>query len=148
MLRVANEEDIAEIVEVGKIMHAESRYSSQVYDPGCVADSIRNVMRGNGAVFVVEHEGSIVGGIICCISRKWFNNELSAGELALFVKPENRQGMIAVKLISAFKKWAKAMGATEIIMGITTQVNQEGAERLYLATGFDEVGKLFKYEVT
>lgn len=143
MIRPATNDDIPEIVELGRVMHAESQYSTVPYSGDKVASSVAEFI-DCGVVFVAENDGLIIGGIACGIAEHWFSEEKYAFEHALFIHPDFRKGATAVRLISAFFEWANLLGAKSAKMGITTGVNVERIAKLYRAIGLVEVGPLFQ----
>lgn len=145
MIRVATEEDICRIVELGEILHQESdEYRDIQYDRGKVTETMLGLINSGGVVFLYESGGVILGGIAGGMSEFWFSRERIAGDFSLFVHPDHRNGMIAVKLSLAFHNWARLMGARRVQMGITTGINTEGTGRLYQSLGMRMSGLLFQ----
>lgn len=147
MIRPAQMADTARIVEIGEAMHQESAYRSIPYSRDKVLGLMRSMIQGAGVVFVAEKGGEIVGGIAGGVSAHWFGDELYGYELGLFVLPEHRHGLVAMKLLLAWKNWCKEQGARSLRMGITTGVNVEGTARFYRHMGFQDAGNLFHMEI-
>ena len=144
MIRPATEDDIQEIVKIGRLMHQESdEYREISYDDEKVQESMLGLLKCGGVIFLYERDGELRGGLAGSIGEFWFSREKIAGDFALFIKPEHRQGMIAVKLILAFQSWAKQLGAKRIQMGVTTGVHAEQTGRLYQSLGMRYAGLLF-----
>lgn len=146
MIRIATLEDIPRIVELGQAMHAESNYATIPYVEEKVAASVAEFIQ-HGVVFVAENDGIVIGGIAGGIMEQWFSTEKTAFDYSFFIHPEFRRGATAIRLVTAFCEWAKALGAKTVRMGITTGVNVERTSKLYQALGFVEVGPLFQKEV-
>lgn len=146
MIRPATHEDIPRIVELGRILHAESSYSSIPYIDEKVIATMRNVI-DTGVIFVAEFDGEVVGGLAGGMAEQWFSNERTAFDYSFFIHPEFRRGAIAVRLMTAFCEWAKLLGAKTVRMGITTGIHVERTAKLYRAMGFNEVGPLFQKEL-
>lgn len=145
MIRVATESDIHRIVELGEMLHQESdEYRDIEYDRLKVAETMLALIRAEGVIFLYESGGEVLGGIAGGMSEFWFSRERIAGDFSLFVHPDHRHGMIAVKLSLAFHNWARLMGARRVQMGITTGINTEGTARLYQSLGMKKVGILFQ----
>lgn len=143
MIRVATIEDVPRIADIGAMMHAESpEYRDIEYDRDKVAQTMIGLIE-HGVVFLYESGGEIRGGVAGGLSEFWFSRERIAGDFSLFVLPEHRQGMIAVRLVLAFKAWAKMRGARRVTMGITTGIHEEATAQLYLSTGMRRNGLLF-----
>lgn len=147
MIRPATHEDIPRLVELGAIMHSTTTYADRVYHPAKTSVFLYSLIDGQGALFVAEVGGLVVGGLAGAITEQWFNNDLIAFDYALFVEPGRRQGLIAMKLVLAFQEWARLMGCKEVHMGVTTGVNVSGTARLYSRLGFKYDGPLMKMEI-
>lgn len=147
MIRVAKLEDVEEIVRLGYEMHLESRFSCERYDHEKVAKHMASLINGEGVVFVAEHDGGVVGGIACGVTERWFNDTRVAFDYALFVRKGSRNGIIAMKLVSAFTRWASAFGITTVTAGIVTGVHPDATARMYEALGFDRVGLVLEAKV-
>lgn len=147
MIRAATHDDIPRLVELGQLLHDTSSYASSGINPEKVATLLGQLIDGLGVVFAAEVGGEVVGGFAGAITEQWFSDDLIAFDYSLFIEPDKRHGLTALKLILAFQNWAKAKGAKEIRMGITTGMNVEGTSRLYRHLGFKYVGPLFQMEV-
>ncbi len=142
MIRTATVEDLPRIIELGKMLHSESaEYRDIPYDPDKVAETMIDAIENRGVVFVYERDGAIRGGVAGVITEYWFSREKIAGDYSVFVEPAYRNGMIAVRLVLAFKAWASLSGARQVKMGVTTGI--AGAERLYQSLGMRHCGNLF-----
>lgn len=148
MIRPATVDDIETIVEIGKVMHGESSYSDLPFDCEKVHFLMAGLINGHGVVFVAEKGGNIIGGFAGGISEFWFCNSLHAFDYGLFILPEHRGGSAAIRLLSAFEHWAKAMGAVWCDIGITTGVHTEKTAGMYEKLGYHQSGVLFRKEVS
>lgn len=147
MIRAATHDDIPRLVELGQLLHDTSSYARSGINPEKVATLLGQLIDGLGVVFAAEVGGEVVGGFAGAITEQWFSDDLIAFDYSLFIEPSKRQGLTALKLVLAFQNWAKAKGAKEIRMGITTGMNVEGTSRLYRHLGFEYVGPLFHMEI-
>lgn len=148
MIRPATLEDIPRIVALGRLFHAESpEFRDISFDEKKLTETLVNCINGAGVVFLYETAGTVRGGLAGVISEYWFSREKIALDLALFLEPEARVGLIALKLVLTFKSWARLMGATEVKMGITAGINVEGTAKLYASTGMDQCGFMFKERI-
>lgn len=147
MIRPATVEDIPRIVELGEMLHQESRYAPISFSKEKVAALMRHLIEVEGVVFVAEVDGEIVGGIAGSVTEFWFSTEKQAFDYSFFLAPEARHGMQAVRLMVAFENWAKLRGVRQIDMGITTDIHVDKSARLYTGMGYKECGKLFVKEI-
>lgn len=145
MIRPAKLEDLPMLVSLGYEMHLESRFSHERYDAEKVEKLLRSLIEGDGVIFVADHDGEIVGGFAGGITQRWFNDTKVAFDYGLFVREGKRNGIIAMRLVSAFKSWADIFGAV-VECGIVSGVHPESTERMYHAIGFDRVGILLEHK--
>jgi N-acetylglutamate synthase-like GNAT family acetyltransferase len=149
MIRTATIEDIDRLLELGRMFHAESpEYRDVSFDDTKVRRVLTSMIENpTGVIFVAMQDDCIVGGIVGMLTEYWFSNEKFATDLAVFVDPETRNGIIASKLVIALRIWATKMGARELKMPITAGINTDGVARLYDALGMRSVGQTFVKEL-
>lgn len=144
MIRPANYEDIPALVDLGAVMHQESRYRVLPYAPNKVFGLLANMIeKDTGLLVVAEREGKIIGGFLGLVVEHWFSNSRIATDFALFIHPDHRGGMTAARLLKRFVAWSREQGAELITAGITTGVNADASTRLYQSIGFEPVGIAF-----
>ena len=144
MIRVATEDDIPRMLELGRQLHDESRFSVYPLNEQRTIDFFKTVINGGSTcAFVSIQKGEIVGGFMGGVSDHWSCDFIVAFDYSLFIDKAHRNGTTAIKLIVAFEAWAQEMGADETTIGITTGVNTEGTTRLYESLGYKQVGPMF-----
>ncbi|MGI0034283.1 MAG: GNAT family N-acetyltransferase [Nitrososphaera sp.] len=88
----------------------------------------------NQVLFVVKADGVIVGVVGGFITPAPFNNKQSiAQESFWYVLPEHRRGGVGQALYDTFEAWAKAKGATALVMAT---IGNKKLHEYYLAHGF------------
>lgn len=148
MIEVATIEDVPRLVDLGAVMHAESpRFREQPFSRVKVAQTLVGLIQGRGVVFVARRDGQIVGGMAGGVAPNWFNDELQGFELAVFLAPEARHGLTAMRLVRAFFLWCRARGARHVRMGITTGVHTDSTARFYRALGMQDAGVFFDMDL-
>lgn len=144
-LRMATVDDLPAIVGLGCIMHQESSFAPMDYDVDRVKETFSDLM--NKSQFVVVSEDTN-GEVISCMAgmctQSWFGNDMVANDLAIFIHPDHRGGMLAAKLIKTFVQWAKLAGAKQIRPGVVS--GSRTAEALYDRLGFTRCGATFCME--
>ncbi len=147
-LRPATLNDVPELVRLGYAFIQEApNYQSRPYIAEKAAEHFTRLIRGGGAVLLVEHENQIAGGIVGRVGGDWFNGSKIAFDDVLYVKPEFRKTRAAYMLIQAFIRWAQLMGASRIQCGTTTGVESAACVRLYKHFGFAEYGTVLDLEL-
>ena len=145
MIRHATLQDIPALIDLGQVMHAESRYSVMPYLPSRVERTLHMLMNGAGCVLVAEVDGELVGGFMGACNEHYFSDQKVAGDLAIFVAPEFRGGMLGARLIKSFVEWAQEQGAKIIDTGVTTGVTTPQTEALFAKLGGKLIGSVFTW---
>lgn len=144
MIRNAEEKDLDRLVEMGKVMHAESKYSIYSFDE----EKLRNylftcIWHDDGIALVAEREDKIVGGFVGWMSEQYFGYDKVAVDLALFVDPDKRGAMAGAMLIKRFIEVSKEKGAAQIVISNSTGVDKERVGKLYEKMGMEHVGFVY-----
>lgn len=80
-----------------------------------------------------DYRGFMVGGV----SQYWYSARKDAFEQLLWVNEEARGGMLAPRLIKAFEKRARELGAEYIHAGASTGMSENRTIQLYERMGYD-----------
>lgn len=145
MIREAIPSDIPRMVDLGRVMHAESpRFNRMAFDGERAAATIaRLIDMPEGFAWVYEDaDGQVVGGLLGLVMPQWFSHELTACDIALFIEPAHRGSMAAVRLVNTYRAWAHDQGVEPgmVQIGILTGVEVEGTERLLQRLGWQRAG--------
>lgn len=146
-IRHTTEADIAELLGLAQVMHRESpHYRDLSMDEEKVGAAIRRSIADGPAFVHVNPEGRIDGAFHAIVGERWFARERMVSDLALFVQPDRRGGIIAARLIQAFVAWCSANGfqPQQVMVGITTGVRVEETRRLYERLNFEVVGEILR----
>jgi GNAT superfamily N-acetyltransferase len=145
MIRPYAAHDLDAVLALGADMHSESRYSSLDFDPAKLV-ALSDTVLTNPAYLclVAEEDGEVVGLIVGYVIPHWFGNDLTSGDLAVYVSPEHRKGMIGVKLVKAYTAWAKAQGVSEPLLGVSAGITPERIGDLYKRLGYTETFVVYK----
>lgn len=142
-VRCATKTDVPALVELGRAMHAESRYRELAFSDAKLQALLEVLVGGGGFVLVYERGGAPVGMFAGAVMELYFSDAKLAFDYFLFVRPEHRGGFGAARMVSAFIAWAKAEGAALIDIGISTGVTPERTGALYERLGLAHVGALY-----
>lgn len=144
--RSATSDDLAAIARLGFAMHAESSFRGMAYDVDCVKETLGDLIDRKQFVVVAEDSaGEVVGGMAGMVTPSWFGTDTMACDLALYLAPEVRGGMVAYRLVKGFVDWARMAGAKQIRPGVITASAE--AEALYERMGFMRCGATYLMEV-
>lgn len=130
------------LVAMGRDLREESpRFSPMDYDDNKVLDLLAGLSAGpNGLVLVAEGASGPIGMLLGFVSEHFFGRSITASELVVYIAPHARGGSAAVKLVRAFEAWAVERGASEIIMGVSTEVHADRTADFYQRLGFERSG--------
>jgi len=145
-VRHATAEDMPRLLELGRVMHAESPVLGVFeFDAAKVEQALLHAM--NTAIVLVHvTDGVIDGGFVGVVGERWFSRRRMFADLALFVEETKRGGIVAYRLIEEAKSWCQAQGfkPEDVNLGISTGVHPETTGRLYEAAGFELIGGLYR----
>jgi GNAT superfamily N-acetyltransferase len=148
-LRRATPADIPALVAMGGRMHAESpRYSRYPYQPERIRRAV-GLMLASPACFVLiaERDGAPAGFFGGMLSEHPFSGHFYAGDAAVYVTPECRGMSILPRMLRAFERWADDVGAEEVTLGVSTEVQTERTARLYSRLGYRLSGGILAKEL-
>lgn len=148
-IRTATTADVPRIIELGAALHAESpRWSRIPFNPARAAETMNGlILNPNGAAFLYEVDGIVVGGIAGLLQPHWACDADIAHEMSFVIDPEYRGGMAACRLICALVAWGKIKGAAWLHAGTSTGLDPEMVAKLYERLGFERcsIGLEFHY---
>lgn len=146
-IRFATLNDVPACIELGRRMHAITRFAAYDYNAERLAQNLRAVIEigqnahKTHAFFVVEDPaGQIVGALIGGVERHFFSDLLVASVIHYDVLPERRMGGAGLKLLAAFRKWAENRGVFELSVGINSGIELEKMDRFLKRLGFRQTG--------
>ena len=146
MIRAATPDDLPALLELGQAMHCESpEYRDMRFCPNTLRHTLTLAMDQHFLRVAEQPGGRIVGGLAAMAVPHWFGPDRLACDLGIFVAPEARGGMAAARLVRAYVKWARELGAKKITLGITTGVDVETTARLCERLGARRSGIIMEF---
>jgi GNAT superfamily N-acetyltransferase len=145
MIRDATRGDIDELLQLGRAMWAEAPEFNRMPWSDDKVRSMLDALIGSprGFVRVAERDGAITGAMVAAASEHWASDALVAFDLALYVPPTRRGGLIAASLVRSYAQWCRDLGVAQGSAGVSTGVHTEQTERFYLAMGARRTGGNF-----
>ena len=130
-IRLAVEQDIPRLVEMGSRSLREGAYAEMLKDNQTqTAILAESVINRSGKVLVAEENGQIVGLLALFIGPHFYSAEPTATELMWYCEPEYRQSFTAVALIRAAEKLARDAGCISMILTAPTKEVQQAYKSL------------------
>lgn len=98
-------------------------------------------MRGTHCCFVAQDgDGAVIGVLIGCVERHFFSDRLVASIIHYDVLPERRMSGAALRLMSAFRKWAENRRAVELSAGVNSGAHIDKTDKFLRRLGFVQTG--------
>ena len=135
MIRIATQEDIPRIVELGSRSLQDGPYAGLIDDVPSQAAYCAHEVMDKGRILLGEEEGQVVGLIGFILANHHFSGQRYAAELMWYIEPEHRKGGPGLKLLWEAEKQAKEMGAESFLF---TAPNEDVAA-LYKRFGYDKL---------
>jgi len=111
----------ATILDVPRILECAREFCSII--PNCPLDELhyaseweRFITDHTGAIFLMEHDGVVCGGIGGVAHPNLLTGKKIAVELFWYVKPEYRVGTWPIRLLREFESWACLAGCVSVNM--------------------------------
>ena len=143
-IRFATVNDIAVFIELGKQVHASTRFKNIEYNEVRMNKQLRAVVddvKGTHCFFVAENnKGEPLGWLIGCIESHLFSDQPVASVINYGVVPERRMSGAGFRLMVAFKRWAENRDAIEMNAGVNSGVELERMDRFLKKLGFKLTG--------
>ena len=136
MIRPMLGDDVDEVVELAAVMYRESvNYLAMEFSPERVREMAAMAMDSGFAMVAVE-EGRIIGLMAGSLVQPAFSRDLMACDFLLYILPQYRGGIAAIRLVNAYVDWSKRGGAKLITAGVTAGIDNDAAIAFYKAAGF------------
>jgi GNAT superfamily N-acetyltransferase len=137
--RAATLNDLPALLQMGRAFFDESGFGAET---SLDAESLEKTLRyliesGEGAVFVAERTGAIVGCAGALRFPYYFNLACSAAqELFWWIAPEHRGSILGVRLLQALERWARDSGCATLTMISLPALEDSPAAALYRRMGY------------
>ena len=133
-------EDLAARVAMARRVY-EERNDGLPYDENMVRRALeRRLKRPDGCLLQAELDGRIIGGVVGSIGPHYHSPALAALLESFYVVPEHRGSIAFVKLLHAFRRWARTNGAVRMYVCVTSGVEIARTDRLLRRLGFEPTG--------
>lgn len=143
-IRLAQASDQDALVELALENRAELVHGNIAVDPQRVAQTLEGLFvlnQGTHVLFVAEtSSGVLAGGLLGCVQRYYFSNEMQAQLVQWFLRRDYRGTSIGPRLVKAFVQWAKSRGASEVCMGVTSGIAVAQTDSMLRRMGFTHMG--------
>jgi GNAT superfamily N-acetyltransferase len=141
-VRLAKDEaDIAAMIDLGRALHAESRYAAYPYDEARLRQAGQMALaKGNPGAVMAELNGALIGMAVVVAGEHFFSAAKTATAQLLYVAPAHRGGRAAILLLRALRRWAHEAGALDLHVNNTTAIDAARTDRFLRKMGFRQTG--------
>lgn len=138
IIRPPEPRDKDQMMDMARAMHAESpRFRNEPFSGDKFSQVLDHLIRGLGICFVAEDDGGLVGMAGGVLGQPPFSDYLYATDLGIYLRPEARGRLTAVRLVKAFEEFAFTKGAEEVILGISCDIEKmDGIKSFYEKLGY------------
>lgn len=144
IVREATMHDLNRLVELGRSMFGESKKKKYNFNDEKLKNVIHYLIKEpSGIVFVAVEKEEIIGGFVGNVIQHWYGDDTYSTDFALYITPEKRGGIMAMRMLKRYIAEAKKRNVDEICIGTTTGIETEMVERLYERMGFERDGSVF-----
>jgi GNAT superfamily N-acetyltransferase len=135
-VRLAEREDLSELVKLGERFHAQMVYNAHPFQPDVFEETLAGYMdRDDFAVWIGKDAMAAA-----MVGRHLATGHVMASEIFLYSEGAS-QGM---RLLREMANWAKEKGAGELIL--TDQMNMRDLAALYSRVGAKPVERVYRVE--
>lgn len=138
-VRLASASDGEALLDMGRRMHAESRFSGYPLED----NKLRKLMeisfsdeRAHCILVAVAPAGQLVGMLGGHVQTMFFTNVLVAQDKFFYVLPELRGSSAAMKLLIAFQHWSLNRRVQEININMSVAIDMVRFDKFMRHTGF------------
>ena len=147
-IRFATPADVPALFQLGKHMHAITRFRTLDYDEARVAQTLTAALAQGKERYVCfvseDSQGQVVGGLLAVLEKHIFSQQLTASIMHYDVLPEKRMGGYGVRLLKAFEQWCKNRQVVEINFGVNSADDADQLAllgRFAIKLGYSKVGE-------
>lgn len=127
--------DIDHIIKMLLSLHVESpHYNAVKPDVQYVRTTLASMIEQPN--FIGYIDADVRGFMFGIATASWFDPEVNALELLLYILPEHRGGLLAARLIKQFERGAMRLNCIHVRAGTSTRVGTEETLRLYERLGY------------
>ncbi|MEI8324707.1 MAG: GNAT family N-acetyltransferase [Betaproteobacteria bacterium] len=144
MVRPVRIADLDAVVELARNSFEESRFQGLPFDETRVRQKVARMVNEPRSDHyfcgAFTHGGKIAGYMVGAVEQYFFCEHTVATSVFLFVDPQERGGLAALKLILAFRSWAKNRQASEMYIGVASGVLVQRTGRFLQRLGLKFTG--------
>lgn len=144
-VRFAQASDIPVLVEMGRQIHVQSRYAWMNYSASRTWQHLERLLLSKQACVMVamspDENGVAVCGVLLGTANPYpFSHDFVAEIDLFYVVPSKRGTPIAIKMVTAFRRWANNREVAEITLTNRFGTGEARTAKLFSKLGMPVVG--------
>src|SRR5208282_1754616 len=139
-VRRATQADTPAILSMMHAMHVDGSFADVPISEEACLETLRGLTGDNGIILVAEGEHGLYGFLLAQCFPYFFSRAKMVADLAVWLNKDHRGGITAVRMLSALSQWAALVGAREIYLGVSHNVDPERVGALYERSGYTRLG--------
>lgn len=145
--RFAELADLPAMVALGRQMHVQSRYGWMQYRASQVWKYLETTIPSKQCCVIVAlattaTEAAVCGVLVATARQFPFSFDFVAQVDYLYLVPSQRGTLTAMKMLTAFKRWANNREVTEILIPNNFGTGQAYTDKLFTKLGMTAVGNM------
>ncbi len=148
MIRKFEKKDLQQCLELAQQQVKESKWSGKTFEVEKVqAVYLSTIGNPKRLALVVDHDGEIIGTVLCGLCQYNFSYNTYVKDYWLYLKPEHRGGMTAMKMYKAVYEWAKFCKAEDVYLGYNFGTKNKKMKNFFERMGYKHFADCYMKEV-
>tara|TARA_A100001515_G_scaffold21805_1_gene16562 strand:- start:48 stop:494 length:447 start_codon:yes stop_codon:yes gene_type:complete len=146
MIRFIQENDIDDVLNLGKKFHKESPiFNVYKWDENKTKNFISKIIKNEDRCGILAYDGDeLVGMIFGSIETFYFSNEKSLHEYFIYIKKHKRGTKLVFKLLKKWAEWGKKFNVNDVWLKSTTGIKSKKTNELFERLGFKQIGNTYR----
>ena len=143
-VRFGTPKDLPDLMDLVRSAHIESRFAWMTFNARSTWRFLEGRMGQKGACVLVAHrEEELIGGLLADTQTHWFSGTKYILLRALYIRPEFRGGVAAMKMLHGLRQWAANTHAAELRIEETFLEPSASLEKILKRLGYQPTGKVW-----
>ena len=148
-VRFIEAQDKLAIIDLARVMHSESpAYREFPYQSAKVGQLFDLCLKHEDwCCLIAEKNGGAIGFMAFGLVEMLFCDLKTVDDLALYILPEHRGGVDGARMVRMAVQWAIACQASEVRLGVTTEIDNSRVAQFLGRLGFSHTGELMTLKI-
>ena len=143
-VRFGTPQDLPELTDLVRAAHIESRFAWMSFNARSTWRFLEGRLTQTGACVLVAHrEDELIGGLLADTHTHWFSGTRYILLRALYIRPQFRGGIAAMKMLHGLRQWAANTNAAELRIEETFLEPSASLEKILKRLGYQTTGTVW-----